>query len=610
MSELTRDDIDRRAEGRTVAGYFLETVAANGSRTALRWMGADGAWETLTFDELAQKVAVAAAGLRSLGVGPGDRVVLMMRNVPAFHWCDLAVLFLGATPVSIYNSSAREQVEYLVGHCGAKVAVVENEGFLSKFLPVRDQLPALETIVVLAAPDELPDGVVGGEVITEAVPLDLATEVVTGRPEDLATVIYTSGTTGNPKGVMISNRNLAWTYEAFLPCLGWTREEMVGKRVVSYLPMAHIAERIVSHYSMIAGGLEVTTCPDPSLLVAHLGQTTPNLVFAVPRVWEKVYAGITALTAGDPDNAEKFDAAVEEAIPLREKVTWGTATADEQVRLEQLDAEDFASVRGLLGLDDVEIAGTGAAPIPATLIKWFRAIGIPLADGYGLSESTGVMTFERSRVKAGFAGRAVPGTEVALAEDGEVVCRGGNVFDGYLDDPEKTAETLDEDGWLHTGDIGEIDEEGYLRIIDRKKELIITAGGKNISPANLEAALMAHPLIGQAAAIGDQRPFVTALVVIDAEVAPAWAARNGIEFTSLEEFAQLPEVVDAINLGVDEAMAPFNNAEKVKKVRILTEEWLPDSDLLTPTSKLKRRGIHARYSEEIEALYSGAEPAR
>ena len=256
------------------------------------------------------------------------------------------------------------------------------------------------------------------------------------------------------------------------------------------------------------------------------------------------------------------------------------------------------------------MASTGAAPIPATIIKWFGAIGISLADGYGLSESTGVMTFERSRVKAGFAGRAVPGTEVALAEDGEVVCRGGNVFDGYLDDPEKTAETLDEDGWLHTGDIGEIDEEGYLRIIDRKKELIIPAGGKNISPANLEAALMAHPLIGQAAAIGDQRPFVTALVVIDAEVAPAWAARNGIEFTSLEEFAQLPEVVDAINLGVDEAMAPFNNAEKVKKVRILTEEWLPDSDLLTPTSKLKRRGIHARYSEEIEALYSGAEPAR
>jgi long-chain acyl-CoA synthetase len=604
MSELSRDDIDRMAEGRTVAGSFLETVAVNGSRAALRWMDADGAWDTLTFDELAEKVAVATGGLRSLGVGPGDRVVLMMRNLPDFHWCDLAVLFLDATPVSIYNSSGPEQVEYLVGHCGAKVAVVENEGFLSKLLAVRDQLPALETIVVLVAPDELPEGVVRGDVITEAAPLDLTIEVTTGKPEDLATIIYTSGTTGNPKGVMISNHNLVWTFEAMLPRLGWSRGEMAGKRVVSYLPMAHIAERIVSHYLMIAGGVEVTTCPDPSLLAVHLAGTTPNLVFAVPRVWEKVYAGITALTAGDPDNAEKFEAAVEKAVPLREKVTWGTATAAEQARLEQLDAENFASVRALLGLDALEIAGTGAAPIPATLVEWFRAIGILLADGYGLSESTGVMTFERFKVKAGFAGRAVPGIEVTIAGDGEVLCRGGNVFEGYLNDPEKTAEALDEDGWLHTGDIGEIDEEGYLRIIDRKKELIITAGGQNISPANLEAALMTHPLIGQAAAIGDQRPFVTALVVLDAEVAPVWAARNGIEFTDLEEFARLPEVIDAIDLGVVEAMAPFNNAEKVKKVCILTEEWLPDSDLLTPTSKLKRRGIHARYSAEIETLYT------
>ena len=603
MTTITAADVDREVEGATVARLFLDTVAQYGSSTALRWMAGED-WESLTYDELAAKVAVAAGGLQSLGVGPGDRVVLMMRNIPEFHWLDLAVLALGATPVSIYNSSAPDQIEYLVGHCAAKVAVVENAGFLEKFLKVRDQLPSLEELVVLVAPEELPDGVHGHGLLTDSEPIDLAEAVQTGTPEDLATVIYTSGTTGNPKGVMISNRNVCWTYAAFLPCYGWSKEEIAGKRVISYLPMAHIAERMVSHYGMVLGGLEVTTCPDPSLLTAHLGPTKPNLLFGVPRVWEKVYGSLTAMIAADPDNAEVFNAAIVEAIPLRDAAAWERITPEQQARLDELDAANFALVRALLGLDELELAVTGAAPIPASLIEWFRAIGIPLAEVYGMSENTGPMTFERFKVKPGYVGRAIPGTEVEIADDGEVICRGGHVFEGYLNDPEKTAEAIDADGWLHTGDIGELDDDGYLRIVDRKKELIITAGGKNISPANLEAALKTHPLIGQAMAIGDQRPFVSALVVIDAEVAPAWAARNGIEFTSLEEFAELPEVVAAIEAGVEEVMATFNNAERVKKVRILTEEWLPDSDLLTPTSKLKRRGVNARYADEIEALYA------
>jgi long-chain acyl-CoA synthetase len=598
----TKADIDRQVEGRTVAREFLDTLAKHADRTALRWMAGDG-FDTMTFAELADKAARAAAGLRELGVGHGDRVVLMMRNIPEFHYLDLAVLALGATPVSIYNSSAPDQVEYLVGHSGAKVAVVENEGFLEKFLKVRDQLPSLQHIVVMVAPEQLPEGCHRHDVLAGE-PLDLAEAAQVGRPEDLATIIYTSGTTGNPKGVMISNYNVCWTLESAVQSYGWTRDEMAGKRVVSYLPMAHIAERVVSHYSLLTAGLEVTTCPDSSLLTAHLGQTKPNIIFGVPRVWEKVYGGLNALLAGDPDNAEKFNAAVTEAIPLRQKVTMEEATDEERARLDELDAENFALVRALLGIDEVELAVTGAAPIPASLISWFRAIGIPLAEVYGMSENTGPMTFERFRVKPGYVGKPLPGTELKIAEDGEVCCRGGHVFEGYLNDPEKTAETIDEDGWLHSGDIGEIDEDGYLRIVDRKKELIITAGGKNISPANLEAALKTHPLIGQAAAIGDQRPFVSALVVIDAEVAPGWAARNGIEFSTLEEFSTLPEVVAEIERGVEEAMASFNQAERVKKVTILTEEWLPDSELLTPTSKLKRRGIHQRYATEIEALYS------
>jgi len=602
--EQTRDDIDQEAAGKTIPTMFLQTLEDFGGQTALRWLADGDEWKTLTFADLGEKATRVAAALGALGVGPGDRVVLMMRNIPAFHWIDLGVLLCGATPVSIYNSSAPDQVAYLAGHCEAKLAVVENQGYLDKFLSARDELPALETIVVLDAPDDLPDGVVGADSFDSAEPVDLAEAAAICSSDDLATIIYTSGTTGNPKGVMLSHHNLVWTIVSALGSYGWTREDMAGKRVVSYLPMAHIAERVVSHYGMLCGGVDVATCPEPGLLTSYLGQVKPNILFGVPRVWEKVYAGLTAMIAADPEAADKFNAAVQEALPLVEKVTMETATDEEKARLEEIDTENFALVRALLGIDEVEMAVTGAAPIPAEMLSWFRAIGIPLAEVYGMSENCGPMTFERYRVKPGTVGRPLPGVEVKIFDDGEVCCRGGLVFQGYLNEPEKTAEALDDDGWLHTGDIGEFDEDGYLRIIDRKKELIITAGGKNLSPANLEAALKTVPLIGQAAAIGDARPFVSALVVIDGEVAPGWAARAGIEFTTLEEFATLPEVIDHLNEGVEQAMAKFNNAERVKKIKVLTEEWMPDSDLLTPTSKLKRRGIHSRFSEEIESLYS------
>jgi long-chain acyl-CoA synthetase len=604
MGTVTKADLDQLVAGRTVAREFVDTVAKYGGETALRWMQPDGSLGSLTFQELGEKAARAAAGFRALGVEPGDRVVLMMRNIPEFHWIDLAVLLCGATPVSIYNSSSPDQVEYLAGHCEAVVAVVENADFLAKFEPVRANLPKLRTIVTIVDPSELPDGVVGHAALTEPDPVDLAEAASIGKPEDLATIIYTSGTTGNPKGVMISNYNVCWVIESGLISYGWTREEMQGKRVVSYLPMAHIAERIVSQYSLAIAGLEVTTCPDTSQLLPHLIAVRPNVAFGVPRVWEKLYAGVTAALAADPEKAQKFNEAVEAAIPIKEKMTFGEATDEEISTYEFLDAVAFSTVRELVGLDQCEMAITGAAPIPADLIRWFRAIGVPLAEVYGMSENTGAMTFERVRVKPGTVGKAMPGSEVAIFPDGEVCCRGGHVFVGYLNDPEKTAEALDEDGWLHSGDIGEIDDEGYLRIIDRKKELIITAGGKNISPANLEAELKSIPLVAQAAVIGDNRPFVSALLVLDAEVAPGWAAQRGIQYESLEELAQHPEVQTAFADGVEQAMARFNNAERVKKWKLLTDEWLPDTDLLTPTFKLKRRGINERFAKEIEELYS------
>ena len=601
MATVTDDEILQTVEGQTVPSRFLETVERHPDLVALRWRRDDGSWGEWTFRDYADRVARAVTGLRNLGVQDGQRIVLMMRNIPDFHVVDVAAYFVGATPVSIYNSSSPEQVEYLVNHSEAVLAVVEDIGFLERFLKVRSELPALGSIVVLDDPDDLaPDDVLQGGSLFDNEPADLAEAAQVCSPDHLATMIYTSGTTGPPKGVMLTHRNIAWTVESLRLVLPF--DDYSGKRAVSYLPMAHIAERMTSHYQGAFLGYTVTTCPDPSLIAEYLREVRPNFLFGVPRVWEKIYAGVNAALAADPEKAKQFNEGVEAASPLAEKVDWGTATDEELATWDFLQSV-FAGVRGLVGLDECEAAITGAAPIPADILRWFRAIGVPLSEIYGMSESSGPMTWTANRVKPGTVGPAIPGCEVKLADDGEIICRGGNVFQGYLKEPEKTAEALDEDGWLHSGDIGVVDEDGYFKIVDRKKELIITAGGKNISPANLEAALKMIPLVGQACAVGDQKPFVSALVVLDPEVAPAWASANGVEFGSLADLATNEVIVAEIERGLAEVMAEFNNAERVKKVHIIGEEWLPDSDVLTPTSKLKRRGVLARYEIEIDEIY-------
>ena len=600
MTTVSASVIDARANGRTVLSLFEETVAAVPDQVALRWREGEGRG-SLTWREYADQAARVAGGLRASGVGPGDRVLLMLRNRPEFHVADIAVLLLGATPISIYNSSSSDQIAYLAGHAGAGVAIVDDAGFLARVEVARAELPDLKGVFLV-------DGEPTGDVrpwsdLLAAEPVDTTQSAVLNRPDGLATVIYTSGTTGPPKGVQLTHRNVVWTVESYRELVG----EITNFRAVSYLPMAHIAERVHSHYLAMASGFEVTTCPEPTEIAAYCREVRPQTMFGVPRVWEKMHAGVLAAMAADPAKEAAFRDAVATALPLQLARRERELTAEEQATLDFLDTAALAGVRGALGLDAVQYAVCGAAPLSTDVLEWFVGIGVPFSEIYGMSENTGPLTWEPWRIRPGTVGRAMPGVEVRLEDDGEVVARGGLVFPGYLDDLEKTAEALDADGWLHTGDIGVLDDDGYLRIVDRKKELIITAGGKNVSPANVEMLLKATSLVGQACVIGDGRPFLSAVLVLDPDVAPVWAAQHGLEGLSLAELAEHPDVVAAVDKAVhDEVNVHLNNVEQVKRFVLTGDDWQQDSDFLTPTAKLKRRGVLAHYGDRIEALYHRA----
>jgi long-chain acyl-CoA synthetase len=601
-----QQELDECVAGQTVATRFLNTLDLHGDTAVLRWKGSDGTWNEQTLTEVADTTARLVTAFRELGVSKGDRVVLMMRNRPEFHPIDLAVLFCGATPVSIYNSSAPDQIEYLVNHCGATLAVLEDDGFVDRFESVRDRLPTLQQIVIVDESDGTDSSIVRyGELVAHE-PADLTDAARVGEPGDLATVIYTSGTTGPPKGVMLSNYNIVWSLESISRSMRVQTDltSLAGFRHVSYLPMAHIMERLLGHYYMIEFATQVTCCPDTSRVAAYAAEVHPDFFIGVPRVWEKLYAGVTAAMAANPDNAKAFEDGLAAAAPIAAKIRAGTATQEEIETYQFLDAVAFTPVKQLIGLDQAKVCISGAAPLQGDVMAWFQTIGVPLSEGYGMSETTAILTWSHN-AKPAHVGQPVVGVEMRLGDDGEVLARGGNMFEGYLDAPDKTAETKDPDGWVHTGDIGEIDEDGYLRIVDRKKELIVTAGGKNISPANLEAALKGIPLVGQACAVGDQKPFVSALVVLDPDASKAWALEHGLDGAdaTMSAMAKNPDVIAEIEAGVAEAMAGFNNAESVKKVTVLGEEWMPDTELLTPTSKLKRRGILTTFVDEIEAMY-------
>ena len=608
-----RAKIDEAARGRTVLTNFEHTCNDIPDHDALHWKDASGTWRSLTWSQYRQQVRFATAGLKALGFQSSEFAVIMSRNRPEHVIADYAVLHARGVPVSLYNTLAPEQVQYITSHCDAVVAVVEDAGFLAKFEAVRDQLPKLRTVVVMNPDGVTMDGrivswesvIAHGESEDRRDPAAFE-EWRTVAPDDLATLIYTSGTTGPPKGVMQANSNVCWMAESVEHYLTVPR----GQRHISYLPFAHAFERYVGHYGAARQQTTVFFCPDPQQLFAYAVEVKPTQLIGVPRVWEKLQAGLTAGIQADPD--EQRRGAILQAIEVGRMLV-KARQAQREPPAELLAAAERArpvwmAIRAKVGLEELQYGITGAAPINPEVIEFFQALEINLWEGWGMTESTVGATYNPlEAIKNGTVGVADPGVEMRVADDGEVLIRGGNLMRGYYKDPEKTAETIDAEGWLHTGDVGTIDDEGYLRIIDRKKELIITAGGKNISPANLEALLKQHPLVGQAAVIGDRRPYVSALIVLDQEVAPLWARKAGIAFASLAELSEHPTVRAEIQKAVDETNRHVSQVEGVKRFTILPVEWTAESAELTPTLKLKRRIISEKYAREIEDMYARAE---
>jgi long-chain acyl-CoA synthetase len=532
----------------------------------------------------------------------------MARNAPEHVIADLGIVHAGGAAISVYNTLAPEQIEYVANHSEATVAFVEDEGYLAKFLSIRSSTPMLKHIVLIRG--EARDGVMtwdalvskGREMFAADPSLFAASWRAVG-PEDTVSLIYTSGTTGPPKGVVYSHYNILWTLES----INNRFYHLEPQTLISYLPLAHVAERFTSQWGSMFAGHEVWFCPDPNQLLQYLLQARPTEFVGVPRVWEKLMAGINAGIAAEPDESKRQMvqgalAAGAAAYRLRRD---GQSVPPELAEGVERAQPLFMLLRSKVGLDRCTLPITSTAPCRPELHEFWASLGMPLFEVWGMSELTGPATaVPQDAHQTPSIGRAIPGVEVKLGEDGELLVRGGNVMVGYYREPGKSSEMIDADGWVHSGDIAEMGPNGQFRIIDRKKELIITSSGKNISPANLESLAKSSPIIGQAVAVGDSRQFISVLVVLDPQVAPGWAKAHSIEAASMVELSEHPAVVDEIRRALTVANTHLSRIEQFKRFTILPTEWSPESEELTPTLKLKRRVIYSKYEPQIEAMYA------
>ena len=590
-------------EAPTLAAALRITAAENGDET---WVKNRDGSVLITWREGLERADRIAGGLRGLGISKGDSVALMLVNRPEFHIIDFGVMIAGGTPFSVYQTYSADQIDYLLEDSASKVIVTEPT-YLETVQAACAKLDQPPKIVLVDGPPSGVEGTISLAELEESDPdFDGAAATDEIDPDDVLTLIYTSGTTGPPKGVQLTHHNLMSTVRSTSEIVNFPRRS----RVISWLPSAHIAERAAHHYIPAVMGFEITSVPDHKLLMEVLPEVRPNWFFAVPRIWEKLRGGLQAMVAGQPDEQrEPLEAALNAAIEkVRLEQAGEEVPAELAATVAEADEKYFAALRVMLGLDQVVTINVGAAPTPVEVLEFFHAIGLPLAELWGMSETCGGGTVNPpGKIRIGTVGPAVPGVELKLAEDGEVMIRGDLIMLGYRNMPAETAATIDADGWLATGDIGQFDDAMYLKIVDRKKEIIINAAGKNMSPANIEAQIKtASPLIDQVCCIGDGRPYNTALISLDADFAPQWAAREGIEDASIASLSQNADLLKLVQEAVDEGNSHLARVEQIKKFKLLGTEWEPGGDELTPTMKLKRKPIAAKYADEIEALYAPA----
>nr|WP_156371064.1 long-chain fatty acid--CoA ligase [Nocardia arizonensis] len=588
----------------TVPEAFQETVRLRPDQVALRTVG--GTLE-ITWKQYAERVEALAAGFAALGVGHGDTVGLMLTNRPEFNLVDTAILHLGAVPFSIYNTSSPEQITHLFTNAGNKVVVTET-AFLDAIKGA--DVPVDHIILV----DGQAEGTIGLADL-EATPaadfdfdFEAAWKAVTA--DDLATLIYTSGTTGPSKGVEITQRNVVAQIIALVKgplAVGF------DDRAISYLPAAHVADRISGHAISLLTGILITCVPDPREIAAALPDARPTIFFGVPRVWQKIKAGIDGKLATETSPVKKALAnwAIETGIAkARADLAGKGGNPLLGVQHKLADAMVLSKLRAALGLQDLRVAASGAAAIPAETLEYFLGLGFTVSEVWGMSETTGVATYtELDKPRPGSVGRAVEGLELRLGEDGELLVRGPIVTPGYRKQPDKTKEALDSDGWLATGDVATIDADGYVRIVDRKKELIINESGKNVSPTNIENAVKAaSSLIGQVVAIGEARPYISALIVLDPDTAALRAKELDAPADDLAALSTRKEILDEVLAAVVAGNKKLSRVEQIKRFTVVGAPWEPGGDELTPTMKLKRNPIAAKYSEQIVSLYADPVP--
>ncbi len=591
----------------TLPALLAARASEMGERTALRHHRL-GVWVSFSWAVYAERAARIGMALVELGVESGDRIAIHSENRPEWLFADIGAQGVGAVPVGIYPTSPPAEVEYLLGHSEAVVLIAEDEEQLDKVLAVRDRLPHLRHIVVIEEHTVL-QHLDDPQILTfeelesrgrgrEALWLERAAEL---DPDETALIVYTSGTTGPPKGAMLSHRNLVAAAETF----GNAFDSTARDEVLSYLPLCHIAERLNSAINALNVGYVVNFGRGGAFFANDLRDVQPTIFLGVPRVWEKMAATVEirmkdasrmkrrlyhwAMHRGHRLRRDRMDGSVRPVGRLLMGLTWYLV---------------FRSLRDKLGLRRVRIALSGAAPIAPQLLEYFWALGVPVREGYGQTENTAVATYTPADdVRIGKVGKALPGVEIRIADSGEILTRSPGNFVGYLKNPEATAETLDEDGWLHTGDVGELDAAGFLTITDRVKDLIITAGGKNVSPSEIENQLKVSPFVKEAIVIGDSRKYLVALLGIEFDTVGDWARRREMAYTTYADLASKPEVVVLLGEWVDHVNRDLARVEQIKEFRLLDRELEHEGGELTATQKVKRRAVEQQFADLIEEMY-------